>query len=155
MQIIIHILEMHDLLDFAMGTTELFPTMQIENSELRTDFARLDALPDLFARFRSVEDHPSLERLVEVEEPVGNSRGDEEEISWPEGNRVVSHPETALPVEDHIALVPVVGQLGVSADRGVEPHFELAAVQGNEVAVGGELGGAFRRGELPAFVSLH
>ena len=50
---------------------------------------------------------------------MGNSGGNEEEISWPKGNRVVSHPEPALALEDHVALVPVVRLLGVGANRGV------------------------------------
>ena len=60
----------------------------------------------------------------------GTPRGDEQEVSRPERHRLVSHPEPAFAFEDHVTLVPVVGLLGVGADRGVEPHFKLAAVQG-------------------------
>ena len=70
--------------------------------------------------------------------------GGEEEVSRLEGHRLVSHPESPLTFDDHVALVPVVGLLRVGADRGIEPDFELAAVEGHEVTVFRELGGVFR-----------
>ena len=50
---------------------------------------------------------------------MGTAGGDEEKKPpGPKGNGVVSHPEPALALEDHVTLVPVVGLLGVGADRG-------------------------------------
>ena len=59
-----------------------------------------------FPAIRAVEDDPSLERVPEVEESVGNSRRDEQKVSRLEGHRLVSHPEPSLALQDHVALVP-------------------------------------------------